>query len=319
MTAENADRACRPSPTARVDSSSGGCACDVDSAMARARSRRRRVSCSSQDDLAENLAPRGALIDEAARARREARRCLPENFALHGRRGEQARRRRGPRRRRRARSRRALVERARAPRVWLVAGGMPERSRDRGPAVQHLRRVRARRAGRRRATARFTSSTSTWPTARRYRESGVDDAPASEPSVADVGAASSSGCRSATTCASPSSTARWSSAAPSVLVGAGGVHADDGQGPLARAAPRARDRERRPTCRGRRSGASHPRGRQTYGKSCVIDPWGEVIAQASEGEGVDRAPLDPAYLAQVRANLPSLTHRRMYARVTGRA
>lgn len=55
----------------------------------------------------------------------------------------------------------------------------------------------------------------------------------------------------------------------------------------------------------------HPGGRATYGKSCIIDPWGEVIAQASEGEGVVTATLDPAYLARVRANLPALRHRRL--------
>jgi predicted amidohydrolase len=55
----------------------------------------------------------------------------------------------------------------------------------------------------------------------------------------------------------------------------------------------------------------HPRGRQTFGKSCVIDPWGDVVAQASEGEGICLARLDPAYLAQVRANLPALKHRRL--------
>lgn len=57
---------------------------------------------------------------------------------------------------------------------------------------------------------------------------------------------------------------------------------------------------------------THPKGRRTYGKSCVIDPWGEVIAQASEGEGVVTAELDPAYLERVRANLPALTHRRIF-------
>jgi deaminated glutathione amidase len=55
----------------------------------------------------------------------------------------------------------------------------------------------------------------------------------------------------------------------------------------------------------------HPKGRATFGKSCVIDPWGEIIAQASEGEGIVVATLDPAYLARVRANLPSLQHRRL--------
>lgn len=55
----------------------------------------------------------------------------------------------------------------------------------------------------------------------------------------------------------------------------------------------------------------HPRGRVTFGKSCIIDPWGEIVAQCSEGEGVATAPLDPAYLARVRASLPALAHRKL--------
>ncbi|MRG91097.1 carbon-nitrogen hydrolase family protein [Polyangium spumosum] len=57
----------------------------------------------------------------------------------------------------------------------------------------------------------------------------------------------------------------------------------------------------------------HPKGRRTYGKSCIVDPWGEVVAQASEGEGVVVATLDPRYLEQVRASLPSLQHQRIGA------
>ncbi|APR79536.1 Aliphatic amidase AmiE [Minicystis rosea] len=55
----------------------------------------------------------------------------------------------------------------------------------------------------------------------------------------------------------------------------------------------------------------HPGGRATYGKSCIIDPWGEIIAQASEGEGVITASIDLTYLAHVRESLPSLRHRRL--------
>ncbi len=49
--------------------------------------------------------------------------------------------------------------------------------------------------------------------------------------------------------------------------------------------------------------------RSTYGKSSIVDPWGDVIAQAPEGEGVVVGDLDRAYLAAVRKKLPSLQHR----------
>ena len=55
----------------------------------------------------------------------------------------------------------------------------------------------------------------------------------------------------------------------------------------------------------------HPRGRQTYGKSLIVDPWGDVLAQAGEGEGFASARLDFAYQDRVRAALPCLGHRRL--------
>jgi predicted amidohydrolase len=54
----------------------------------------------------------------------------------------------------------------------------------------------------------------------------------------------------------------------------------------------------------------HPRGRQTYGKSLVVDPWGEVVAQCTEGEGFAVARLDFEYQDRVRKALPSLLHRK---------
>src|SRR5262249_2575383 len=45
----------------------------------------------------------------------------------------------------------------------------------------------------------------------------------------------------------------------------------------------------------------HPKGRQTYGKSLVIDPWGDVLAQCGEGEGFCLARLDFEYQDRVRA------------------
>ncbi len=54
----------------------------------------------------------------------------------------------------------------------------------------------------------------------------------------------------------------------------------------------------------------HPRGRHTYGKSVIVDPWGEVVAQCSEGEGIAMARLDFDYQDRVRTSLPSLLHRK---------
>ena len=55
----------------------------------------------------------------------------------------------------------------------------------------------------------------------------------------------------------------------------------------------------------------HPRGRTTYGHSLVVDPWGAIIAEASDQVGFVSATLDLGYLEQVRAAVPCLTHRRL--------
>ena len=47
-----------------------------------------------------------------------------------------------------------------------------------------------------------------------------------------------------------------------------------------------------------------------YGRSVIIDPWGTILAQASDTEGVITAELDFDYLMRVRKELPSLVHRR---------
>jgi predicted amidohydrolase len=55
---------------------------------------------------------------------------------------------------------------------------------------------------------------------------------------------------------------------------------------------------------------THPGGRRTYGKSLIADPWGDVIAQCGEGEGIAVAEVERAYIERVRVNLPALRHRR---------
>jgi nitrilase len=58
-------------------------------------------------------------------------------------------------------------------------------------------------------------------------------------------------------------------------------------------------------------GGLHENGRRTWGHSLIVDPWGEVVAMVEEGEGVAMAQLDPQRIAEVRGQLPALTHRRL--------
>ena len=58
-------------------------------------------------------------------------------------------------------------------------------------------------------------------------------------------------------------------------------------------------------------GGTHENGRRTWGHSLIVGPWGEVLALREEGEGVVLADLDTQRLAEVRAQLPALKHRRL--------
>jgi predicted amidohydrolase len=60
----------------------------------------------------------------------------------------------------------------------------------------------------------------------------------------------------------------------------------------------------------------HEDGRETYGHSLVVGPWGEVLLDMGEGEGVGFAEIDLAEVEAVRARLPALRHRRPIPPVT---
>jgi len=51
--------------------------------------------------------------------------------------------------------------------------------------------------------------------------------------------------------------------------------------------------------------------RRSYGHALIADPWGTVVAQCGQGEGVAVAPIDPAFVDTVRRAVPSLVHRRI--------
>ncbi|KEF37267.1 putative amidohydrolase [Schinkia azotoformans MEV2011] len=57
-------------------------------------------------------------------------------------------------------------------------------------------------------------------------------------------------------------------------------------------------------------GTFPPNGDWTYGRSLVVDPWGLVIAQASDGDGVVTVDLDLNLVEDVRKRVPTLSQRR---------
>ena len=54
--------------------------------------------------------------------------------------------------------------------------------------------------------------------------------------------------------------------------------------------------------------------RHTYGHSLVADPWGHVVAKASDGVGIVSARIDPAWVERVRAMIPVAEHKVRIAR-----
>ncbi|MGP1353002.1 MAG: carbon-nitrogen hydrolase family protein [Parasphingopyxis sp.] len=56
----------------------------------------------------------------------------------------------------------------------------------------------------------------------------------------------------------------------------------------------------------------HEDGRDTFGHSLVVDPWGEILLDMGEGTGVGFAEIDPDRLDEVRKRIPVLRHRRAF-------
>jgi len=54
----------------------------------------------------------------------------------------------------------------------------------------------------------------------------------------------------------------------------------------------------------------HEGGKASYGRSTIVDPWGVVLATASDEDTVITAELDRGLLERVRRDLPSLANRR---------
>lgn len=59
-------------------------------------------------------------------------------------------------------------------------------------------------------------------------------------------------------------------------------------------------------------GGYHVDGRETYGDSMIVDPWGQVLARHPKHTGLACATCDLSYLRQLRERFPVLSHRRLF-------
>ena len=59
---------------------------------------------------------------------------------------------------------------------------------------------------------------------------------------------------------------------------------------------------------------THEQNRKTFGHSIIVDPWGNILADANKDVGFITADLDLNLVDEVRKKIPSLTHDREYSK-----
>ena len=59
-------------------------------------------------------------------------------------------------------------------------------------------------------------------------------------------------------------------------------------------------------------GGQHENGRETFGHSLAVDPWGRILAEGGTEPGVVIADIDPAEVTAARSRVPSLQHGRRF-------
>ncbi|MFT5210159.1 MAG: putative amidohydrolase [Flavobacterium sp.] len=58
-------------------------------------------------------------------------------------------------------------------------------------------------------------------------------------------------------------------------------------------------------------GGLHDSGRETYGNSMIVNPWGEILCRASTGEDIIYAEIDYQFLNEIRRNMPTHLQRKL--------
>jgi predicted amidohydrolase len=268
------------------------------------------IQLSSQDDVAKNLDRVRALVSEAAAAGAELV-ALPENFAFIGEESRKCEIAESTEDDKKGAITTALSEAARQHRVWLVAGGMPEASGDlqRPYNTSLLVAPDGRIAARYRKIHLFDVDL---PDGTKLLESNATRA-GSEPVLADITTASEQAKLGMTICYD----LRFPELYRKLLDGGARIVTVPAAFTLTTGKDhwhvllRARAIENQVFVLAPAQHGRHPRNRVTYGKSLIVDPWGDVLAQCAEGEGFALARLDFAAQDRVRASLPCLSHRRL--------
>jgi predicted amidohydrolase len=270
------------------------------------------IQLSSQDDVNANLSRVRELVLEAGRSGAELV-ALPENFAFMG---EESKKREIAERVEADASvapiTHALRLAARDARVWLVAGGMPEQSGDpdRPYNTSLLFEPDGRLVSKYRKVHLFDVDL---PDGTKLLESGATTA-GGEPNVNEIsGRASKPIGLGMTICYDlrfPELYRKLGERGVRIVTVPAAFTLTTGKDHW-HVLLRARAIENQVFVLAPAQHGKHPRGRQTYGKSLIVDPWGDVLAQCGEGEGFAMARLDFAAQDRVRASLPCLSHRKM--------
>jgi predicted amidohydrolase len=286
------------------------------------------LQLSSQQDLSENLRRVGALVDEASGAGAEFL-VLPENFAFMGPEEEKfalaepltGSEPTGP-------IGQALGRLAEKHGVWIVGGGMPERSGN--PKRPFNSSVLWGPSGKIAAVYRKLHLFDVeLPDGSSYRESNgtspgdavVTASLRAEDSVQGVADATAGAPSDPSEPVTVGMTICYDLRFPELFRQLTGKGARVITVPAAftlatgkdhwHALLRARAIENQVFVLAAAQHGKHPLGRQTYGKSLIVDPWGDILAQCSDTEGFALARLDFRYQDKVRTALPCLGHRRL--------
>jgi predicted amidohydrolase len=59
-------------------------------------------------------------------------------------------------------------------------------------------------------------------------------------------------------------------------------------------------------------GGKHENGRETFGRSLIVDPWGRILAEGGTEPGIVLAKIDPTEISTARGRIPSLQHGRRF-------